>query len=458
MNQTENLSTAFSFGDVASEFYIIWSQNPGAQIALWKIVPLGLLISWTVATNGLLTCVLVCKPELRTQSNLLVGHQAAVDLVMGLFSMTISATKDVLGFWPFSIELAVFWLNGTRLVYTVSVWSTAAIALDRYAAVAHPQWYLIGMKQKIKRTVIYYIAIWTTSFTICFPSLLSIPQKINRLYEIQNQTELQNVVLKIETIHIVFATVGSVAIPLILMIALYGSMLVLMRKKRQKLRFNKSPVNKPIGKGLQLRRSSSLQMHNTFPISKQQTLCVAPSAGTRFHSERHTVAADSVNSQKLSGEDTLKVVPFSSVEQSYKSTRQMNQKRIVNFPSNPVSTVSRTPVRLEDVTFPSSLDKRIQREKRATCLIITLTILVSIAWLPYTLMYLTMAFATRLSLQKPGPALTIQRLVVWNGCINAAFNPIACLLFNRGLGRAARSFMKPLHTNLRKMCLSNSHP
>ncbi|THD23354.1 hypothetical protein D915_006000 [Fasciola hepatica] len=437
MNKTNSTTQALFVGDIASEFNMIQPLSSQLGIAFWKIVPLSILLIWTLTSNGLLTCAIFNKPALRTQSNLLIGHQAAVDFTVGLLCMTVSATKDVLGFWPYSIEAAVIWLHCRKVLFTASVWSTTSIAIDRCVAIAYPQWYVLGVEQKKRRIFIYCVMIWTISFGIAFPILFTIPQRIRVLYEIQNQTSEATIIFNADPLYNTYAVCGSLLIPLLTMFVSYGRLLVLMKKQRRKIQSTQiriSEIPKAVPK---LRRSSSVRIHKLVSGTDSST-GTTKHLPKRFvpHVRSMLVVAD-VCSEKPNVDDAVHAAPFHQLG---------NRHPVVNTSSAPVIRRSASPVKL-------------MREQRATWMVIMVITFQVIACLPYSLAYLISLFKSRFLMNKNGvPGGFVQRAFVWDSYANVALNPIAYAVFNRGLRQSFLPFFKPFRCKTSHPCFPAQHP
>ncbi|KAA0191151.1 hypothetical protein FBUS_03641 [Fasciolopsis buskii] len=443
MNSTNNTAVPIIVGDIAAEYNLLQPLNTDGKVGLWKLIPLSALISWTLVSNGLLTCAIIRKPTLRTQSNLLVGHQAAIDFVIGLFFMTVAAAKDVLGYTPLSIEWTVIWLYGRRLTFTASVWSTTSIAIDRCVAIAYPQWYLLGIKQKIKRTVIYCSSIWIVSFTAWFPSVLKASEKVRFLYEVKKQSKSVTIIFTSDPFHTIYAVCGTLLIPLVLMIVLYGRMLLLMRKQRRKIE-NAKPPSTEIHTLSRLRRSSSMQIHNSFAGFSPSTRSGIDLSKGCQHQVHSMIIPMGVFKEHASAEVPKRIPSPCPFSQMYDLCDRQNRCRIINHPSTPVLPLPGTPIKMDYTTISHQLDKRMIREQRATRLVVMLITLQLFACLPYSMFYLSSLFSGRLNNSSTGqPGGFLQRLLIWDSYINSALNPIAYAVFNRGLRKAFFLFGTP---------------
>jgi hypothetical protein len=119
-----------------------------------------------------------------------------------------------MGYWVFGGLLCELWLSTDVLLCTASILNLVLISLDRYWSITRAVEY--ARFRTRSRAAAMIAVVWTLSAVICFPPLVGWkrPQPVR-------EDGLAQCVLSQEPGYIVYSTVGSFYIPLVVMIAVY---------------------------------------------------------------------------------------------------------------------------------------------------------------------------------------------------------------------------------------------
>ena len=130
------------------------------------------LVNAIVLCGNILVIAAVCtSAKLRSYvTNNFIASLAASDLLLGIFVLPFSATKEVLQGWVFGGVWCSVWLAVDVWLSTASILNLCAISLDRYIAISRPFKYHYLMSPRRSKMLIAFV--WVFAFVICFPPLI----------------------------------------------------------------------------------------------------------------------------------------------------------------------------------------------------------------------------------------------------------------------------------------------
>ncbi|CAD5113098.1 DgyrCDS2289 [Dimorphilus gyrociliatus] len=140
--------------------------------------------------------------------------------------MPLSLVNQLLGYWPFGTVMCDLWLATDVLFSTASILNLVLISLDRYWSITKPMTYV---RQRTKKRVLVMItAVWASSMVICFPPLAGWkrPQRVTKYGQECSLTQ--------DIGYILYSTLGSFYIPLIVMIIVYFKIYLAARARARR--------------------------------------------------------------------------------------------------------------------------------------------------------------------------------------------------------------------------------
>ena len=146
--------------------------------------------------------------------NWFIASLAVSDIFVGLFIMPLSLAYELLGYWPFGSVLCDLWLSTDVLLCTASILNLVLISVDRYCSVTRPVSY--AQFRTRRRATGMIAVVWVLSAVICFPPLAGWKRE-----QPVRDDGLDPCVLSQEPGYVVYSTVGSFYIPLVVMFAVY---------------------------------------------------------------------------------------------------------------------------------------------------------------------------------------------------------------------------------------------
>ena len=164
--------------------------------------------------NVLVVVAVALERSLAGTQNWFIASLAVSDILVGLFIMPLSLTNELLGYWPFGSVLCDLWLSTDVLLCTASILNLVLISVDRYCSITKALSY--AQFRTRRRATGMIAVVWVLSAVICFPPLAGWkrPQPVR-------DDGLDQCVLSQEPGYVVYSTVGSFYIPLVVMFAVY---------------------------------------------------------------------------------------------------------------------------------------------------------------------------------------------------------------------------------------------
>ncbi|XP_064478875.1 allatostatin-A receptor-like [Ornithodoros turicata] len=150
-----------------------YSGNRTVEEVLAVVVP---ILFGTIAIvgffgNALVVMVVLCNPQMRSTTNLLIINLAMADLLFIVFCVPFTGWDYTLSYWPFGDV----WCRIVQYLVIVcayaSIYTLVLMSLDRFLAVVHP---ITSMSIRTERNA--YIAIcltWIVILLACVPALFA---------------------------------------------------------------------------------------------------------------------------------------------------------------------------------------------------------------------------------------------------------------------------------------------
>ncbi|XP_064478437.1 allatostatin-A receptor-like [Ornithodoros turicata] len=121
--------------------------------------------------NALVVMVVLCNPQMRSTTNILIINLAMADLLFIVFCVPFTGWDYTLNYWPFGDV----WCRIVQYLVIVcayaSIYTLVLMSLDRFLAVVHP---IASMSVRTERNA--YIAIcltWVAILVLCVPALFA---------------------------------------------------------------------------------------------------------------------------------------------------------------------------------------------------------------------------------------------------------------------------------------------
>jgi len=164
--------------------------------------------------NVLVVVAVALERSLAGTQNWFIASLAVSDILVGMFIMPLSLTNELLGYWPFGSVLCDLWLSTDVLLCTASILNLVLISVDRYCSITKAVRY--AQFRTRRRASAMIAVVWLLSAVICFPPLAGWkrPQPVR-------DDGLDQCVLSQEPGYVVYSTIGSFYIPLVVMFAVY---------------------------------------------------------------------------------------------------------------------------------------------------------------------------------------------------------------------------------------------
>ncbi|CAG9787748.1 unnamed protein product [Diatraea saccharalis] len=194
--------------------------------AITTIAVLSTVILSTIFGNVLVILGVFTYKPLRIVQNFFIVSLAAADLAVAVLVMPLNVAYSTLGRWLWGKNLCKMWLTCDIMSCTSSILNLCAIALDRYWAITDPINY--AHKRTLKRVIVQIAGVWILSLIISSPPLLGWndwPDKFSP------ETPCQ---LTSEPGYVIYSSLGSFFIPLIIMAIVYVKIFLAARQRLRK--------------------------------------------------------------------------------------------------------------------------------------------------------------------------------------------------------------------------------
>uniref|UniRef100_A0A0N4ZW99 G_PROTEIN_RECEP_F1_2 domain-containing protein n=1 Tax=Parastrongyloides trichosuri TaxID=131310 RepID=A0A0N4ZW99_PARTI len=209
-------------------------QEPNSWINSFGKVALAILLAFfcimTISGNCLVVVAVCTKKYLRNPTGFLIVSLAIADLIVGLVVMPLNSLFEVTNHvWLLGLPMCDLFHAFDILASTSSIWSLCVISLDRYMAGQDP----IGYRDKVsKRKILITIGlVWMASACLSFPAIIWWRKASPQLYLDENKCIFTD-----NWLYIVFSSLVSFYIPLILILFAYGRVYLIATRHSKSLK------------------------------------------------------------------------------------------------------------------------------------------------------------------------------------------------------------------------------
>ncbi|CEF60245.1 Dopamine receptor 2 [Strongyloides ratti] len=208
-------------------------------------IALTLLLSFfcimTISGNCLVVLAVCTKKYLRNPTGFLIVSLAIADLIVGLVVMPLNSLFEITNHvWLLGLPMCDLFHAFDILASTSSIWSLCVISLDRYMAGQDP----IGYRDKVskKKILITIGLVWMASACLSFPAIIWWRKASPQLYLDDNKCIFTD-----NWLYIVFSSLVSFYIPLILILFAYGRVYLIATRHSKSLKLGiKKVKNKKV--------------------------------------------------------------------------------------------------------------------------------------------------------------------------------------------------------------------
>lgn len=221
--------------------------------AILTAIALSILIVGTIFGNILVILSVFTYKPLRIVQNFFIVSLAVADLTVAILVLPFNVAYSIIGRWVFGIHLCKMWLTCDVLCCTSSILNLCAIALDRYWAITDPINY--AQKRTVGRVLFLIAGVWILSLIISSPPLLGWNDWPDD-FTSDSPCELTS-----NRGYVIYSSLGSFYIPLIIMTIVYLEIYIATRRRLRE-RAKASKINQ-------------IQIKNTTITMPQSTVTVA---------------------------------------------------------------------------------------------------------------------------------------------------------------------------------------
>ncbi|XP_019893053.1 tyramine/octopamine receptor [Musca domestica] len=191
--------------------------------AILTAIVLSIIIVLTIIGNILVILSVFTYKPLRIVQNFFIVSLAVADLTVALLVLPFNVAYSILGRWEFGIYLCKMWLTCDVMCCTSSILNLCAIALDRYWAITDPINY--AQKRTVGRVLLLIAGVWILSLLISSPPLVGWNDWPE---EFTSATPCE---LNSDPGYVIYSSLGSFFIPLIIMTLVYIEIFVATRRR-----------------------------------------------------------------------------------------------------------------------------------------------------------------------------------------------------------------------------------
>lgn len=179
-----------------------------------------------VLGNILVVVAIAIDRRLKGVQHWFIGSLAVSDLLVGLFIMPFSLANEVMGYWAFGDVICQLWLSTDVLLCTASILNLCLISLDRYWTITRPIDYV--KRRTRRRAALMISVVWTLSMVISLPPLVgwNRPQPTHFGFPLCQLSD--------ELGYVVYSTIGSFYVPLLVMVLVYVKIYLAARARARR--------------------------------------------------------------------------------------------------------------------------------------------------------------------------------------------------------------------------------
>uniref|UniRef100_A0A1I8GP40 G_PROTEIN_RECEP_F1_2 domain-containing protein n=2 Tax=Macrostomum lignano TaxID=282301 RepID=A0A1I8GP40_9PLAT len=368
------------------------------------VIGLSVLVIWVLVVLGnLLVIVAIARDrKVATLQNWFLASLAFADLLLGLLVMPFSLTNQLLGAWVFGAKWCELWLAIDVLMCTASIMNLCLISLDRYWSMSRA---LVYHRQRTRsRAALMIAVVWFLSAGVCLPPLLG--WRKPQVSEVRCE-------LTDEIGYVVYSSMGSFYIPMLIMVVVYAK---IFQRARQRVRRRQliHSVN------MAALRNSADQLRTRTSSKPSSSKSVSPGDTDRADEKSDCAVTERRNQSEEEEEDADEgIVPVDSEADGGGGGGN--------------STV------VEPLTELSEALQRKRRlakakERRATLVLGLIMGAFVLCWFPFFTTYLLHILCRCVS-------HLVFDFFFWLGYCNSAINPVIYTVFNKDFRQAFRRIL-----------------
>lgn len=380
--------------------------------AIFTVLLLFSIIIFTIVGNTLVILSVFSYKPLRTVQNFFIVSLAVSDLMVAILVLPLKVAYSILGKWLFGIGVCKMWLTSDVLCCTASILNLCAIALDRFWAITDPINY--ALKRTLRRVLWMIFWVWVLSAIISSPPLLGWNDWPEIFHE---KTPCK---LTEEQGYVVYSSLGSFYIPLLIMATVYVEIFIATKRRLRE----------------RARQSSNL---------KHAQIAKITSAG---HPETQN-EQDSVSSDNNENESTPKVSKKKKVKKKKKRETLLanGDDSVVDIQEGSSESqkaggdVDSEKGKMHTFKVDQFIEEKqrisLSKERRAARTLGIIMGVFVVCWLPFFLMYVILPFCSFCC-----PTERFKNFITWLGYINSALNPIIYTIFNMDFRKSFKKLLK----------------
>ncbi|CAO1428050.1 unnamed protein product [Diamesa hyperborea] len=376
--------------------------------AIGTAIILTLIIILTIVGNILVILSVFTYKPLRIVQNFFIVSLAVADLTVAILVLPFNVAYSILGRWEFGIHICKMWLTSDVLCCTASILNLCAIALDRYWAITDPINY--AQKRTVERVLILIFGVWVLSLLISSPPLIGWNDWPDNF---SGDTPCQ---LTSNQGYVIYSSLGSFFIPLIIMTIVYIEIYIATRRR--------------------LRERAKASKMNAMALKSNFTKTIENTPNNNHANERERESISSEINQNdaagMSDDVRTTVIEIDKTNMKTKDTTS-NNNNINN--NNGVQCVKKSAT----VVYQFIEEKQkisLSKERRAARTLGIIMGVFVVCWLPFFLMYVIVPFCPTCC-----PTEKLANFITWLGYINSALNPIIYTIFNLDYRRAFKKLL-----------------
>ncbi|CRK95754.1 CLUMA_CG009211, isoform A [Clunio marinus] len=303
--------------------------------AIGTAVILSLIIVITIVGNILVILSVFTYKPLRIVQNFFIVSLAVADLTVAILVLPFNVAYSIRGRWDFGIHTCKMWLTSDVLCCTASILNLCAIALDRYWAITDPINY--AQKRTVERVLILILGVWVLSLVISSPPLIGWNDWPDHF---DPDTPCQ---LTSNQGYVIYSSLGSFFIPLIIMTIVYIEIYVATRRRlRERAKASKinamtlksattiqvvDPTTNNSGSGERERESISSELnHNDLPGASDGSL-TSKDIKRKKKKDKKKMTKDSIKDLKDKQNIHLPISDENSVTDVHEHEHEHNNKK-----------------------------------------------------------------------------------------------------------------------------------
>ncbi|KAH8404470.1 hypothetical protein KR222_006103 [Zaprionus bogoriensis] len=291
--------------------------------ALLTALVLSIIIVLTIIGNILVILSVFTYKPLRIVQNFFIVSLAVADLTVALLVLPFNVAYSILGRWEFGIHLCKLWLTCDVLCCTSSILNLCAIALDRYWAITDPINY--AQKRTVGRVLLLISGVWLLSLLISSPPLIGWNDWPD---EFTSATPCE---LTSQRGYVIYSSLGSFFIPLIIMTIVYIEIFVATRRRlRERAKANKLNTIAIKTTELETINTSNVPAGGSSTSSKARALSSLCASWLCCGRDRANFATPMIqNDQESLSSETHAQPEAKNEQQQQQSSQQQQQQHVV---------------------------------------------------------------------------------------------------------------------------------